>query len=609
MENNLTTQKIGKYKIVGHIGRGGMADVYKALHPELNREVALKVLNRALVQSPEMLERFRREARAVFALRHPNIVQVFDLDVADDVYFMVMEYIEGETLRQRLTRLRRRRKRMPLHEVLYVITAVGEALHYAHEQDMIHRDIKPANIMFRDDDSVVLTDFGVAKILNVSSNITVTGSVAGTPAYMAPEQWTDDEPDRRSDIYSLGVVLYQMATGELPFDAETPGRLMFKHISEPPPLPRSVCARVPPELEQVILRAMAKAPQDRYQTTRELVDDLRDMVYQIESTAPTGAFRKLSRSVADSRTMGREPVKLSRIGSLVRRSPLLWLGAGAVVVLVAIVGLLAGGFFGSSTSLSASDASATAMAVRLATLEATLTSTPDVLMRTPVLTRTPSPPPITCVPAMTLLKDVNYSNLNWWSTINARFDKTWRLRNDGGCSWPQGTVLVHLDGEDLGLDEPFDVGSLPAGEDIELSLSLRAPDTPGAYEGRFQLQTPEGEPIGEPLTVKLEALLQPPSTPEGTEGAGEPVRITGFDLIEWSGDSANNVWRGKVRLWAQGGTGQYVWYRDTLDNPLPGDVLEFEWGFCRDFFGSVWVTSGDTQDHESLYIPYPEPCD
>ncbi|MGD9099096.1 MAG: protein kinase [Anaerolineae bacterium] len=630
-------EKIGKYKIIGHIGRGGMADVYKALHPKLNRVVAIKVLNRALVHSHEMLERFQREGQAIAALHHLNIVQVYDQDVIDGIYFMVMEYVEGETLAQRLAQLRRRGERMPLHDVLDIIGAVGEALHYAHEKEMLHRDIKPANVMFRGDGSVVLTDFGVAKILNAASDITADGAVAGTPAYMAPEQWTNDEPDKRSDIYSLGVVLYQVVTGELPFNAETPGRLMFKHISEPPPLPHKFYDDIPVELEQVILRTLAKDPDERYQTARELVNDLRDVVYQIESTAATGVFTRPTPPEVDSR-----PRKAPKEEPPARRrSPWLWLGAGAILALIILIGLFASGVFSTSSPKETPDAEATAVAERLATLEAALTTSPTAPQtttpattitpsaRTPTRTSTRTPartpartPTLTpaeesptpqsqsspttsavCVPNMTLVRDVNYTNFNWWGTVNARLDKTWELRQEGDCSWPQGVVLTHLDGEAFGLEEPFEVEWTD--EEIDLSVAFRIPSTPGEYEGRFQLQTPGGEPIGEPLTVRVEARPWVTPTPEVPEG---PLEIGGWDLFEWYNISERDAWHGKVRLWAWGGVGGYTWYEDSLDNPLSGDILEFERGICGTYVGTVYVTSGDEVASQGLYIPYPEPC-
>jgi hypothetical protein len=289
------------------------------------------------------------------------------------------------------------------------------------------------------------------------------------------------------------------------------------------------------------------------------------------------------------------------------------------------------------------DATGTALAVRVAALEAMLTTTatpspeaslaaisptPTPIAPTrdgvvPTATASPSetptrgaasatPPsqtsPTACAPTMVLVQDVNYSNTNWWSMVDAGFDKIWRLRNDGDCAWPRGSVLVHVDGDSFGLQEPYEVGPLQAGEEMELSVSLRTPGTPGAYEGRFQLQTPEGEPIGELLMVRLEARLQVTVTPTAGVATG-PVKIEGYDLISWTPDPAHHVWRGSIGFWASGGTGEYTWYRDTLDNPLPGEILDFEWGICRDFFGSVWVVSGGSTDHIGVYVSYPGLCE
>ena len=614
----MSGKTIGKYRIIEQISQSAMATVYKALHPQLNRIVAIKVLNRALADSPQMLERFRREARAVAALQHPHIVQLYDFDIVDGTYYMVMEYIEGETLARRLERLSRRGRRMPLLEALRAIAQVGEALAYAHERGMLHRDVKPGNIMFRQDGSAVLADFGIAKILSAPTQLTRAGEVAGTPAYMAPEQWIEEKSDHRSDVYSLGVVLYQTVTGRLPFDEDTPGRLMYKHISESPPPPRTVYPGVPAEVERIILRALAKAPANRYQTARELVDDLETIIYQIESTADTNTLKRppLRRRPASA---GRPNTKRDRLGwALVALAMLLVLGGG-------LVKLVTSGAPPSRQTTVSPDPTGTALAARLATLEAALTSTPTpspptstltplppTSTPTPPPTSTPTPPrtpsPTSCVPDMRLERDVNYYDAHWWGLVNATLNKTWRLVNDGPCPWPADTVLVHLEGEAFGLTEPFQVGPLEVGAERELSVPLRVPATPGPYKGHFQLQTASGQPIGEPLVVEVIARLEPPATPTLSQPE-EPVRIAGFELFEWQADPDNHVWRGKIRLWARGGTGQYVWYRDTLDNPLPGDVLEFEWGICRDFFGSVWVTSGDTVDHESLYIPYPEPCE
>jgi serine/threonine-protein kinase len=634
----LLGETVDKYQIIGCLGRGGMADVYKALHPELNRVVALKVLNRALVHSPEMLERFRREARAIAALRHSNVVQVFDLGVADGIYYMVMEYIEGETLARRIKDLQQHGEHMAFAEVLRIGIAIGNALDYAHEQGMLHRDVKPANIMFRDDGSIVLTDFGVAKILDAASDLTASGAVAGTPAYMAPEQWTADEPDRRSDIYSLGVVLYELATGELPFSADTPGRLMFKHISESPPPPRDIYADISPELETIILRALAKDADDRYQTAQELVEDLEHTLYRVESTAPTGIFQRTVSLPADN---GAETRADSASRAWNRHSPLLWISIGVVLVLsMIVIGALLLNTGGSDTpdgmDVATSDATGTALYVRLMELEATLTASAMPSMAPletsgPTLSPTWSPSPSltpvmpsktmsqsislptetvdfmapsaspVCDYTMTLLENVNYSSEIWWSPVNTRFEKVWEVFNAGDCAWPEDTVLVHLDGEPFGLEAPFEVESLEGGERMTLSVVLQTPATPDLYQGRFQLQTRQGGPIGEPLLVKLEVRAA------GATDAS--LEIAGWELIEWHDEPAQYIWKGKLRFSASGGTGRYVWYRDTLDNPLPGNVLEFEWGICRDFYGSIWVTSGEEVAHQSLHVPYPGGCD
>lgn len=639
MENT----SIGKFNVIGHVGRGAMADVYKALHPELNRVVAIKVLSRALVHSPEMRARFRREARAIAALRHPNIVQVFDFDIVDDAYYMVMEFIEGKALNHHLADLRRRDARMPLQEVLRVVTGVGRALDYAHEQGMLHRDVKPGNIMFRGDGGIVLTDFGVAKILNASNDITATSSLAGTPAYMAPEQWTDDEPDHRSDIYSLGIVLFELTTSQLPFNDQTPGRLMFKHISEPPPLPRKLNRKIPADLESVVLHAMAKEPCDRYQTAQELVDDLQALRHQVERTAATGVFKHPPRPQISSKSAGNAPALAA-----VRPSRARWLGAGGVILLIALFFLLLRGFGGSAAVEATPNGTGTALAVRLAALESTLSitdtpaptethiptdtplptrlpsrtpapsATPSPTFppptQTPGFTKTatssrmPSPSPTTCLPAVDLAEDVDFYNASWWNTVDASFEKTWRLLFDGACAWPDNIVLVHVDGQGFGLDEPYAVGASAADLPLELTVPLRAPSIPGEYEGQFQLQTLDGKSVGEPLKVVLEARPRGAPTPTGSDSV-EAVHIEDSDLFDWSKDPAHDVWRGKVRLFATGGTGQYTWFRDTLDNPLPGDVLEFEWGICRDFFGSVWVVSGEARDHMGLHVPYPGTCE
>ncbi len=278
-------QIVGKYRIMERLGSGGMAEVYKAYHPDLERYVAIKFLHAHLIQEEGFVERFQREARAIASLRHPNIVQVFDFDRRGDVYYMVMEFITGPTLKARLQEVSAQRKILPLEETARIFQALGSAIDYAHQQGMVHRDIKPTNIMFTAKWEPVLTDFGIAKIMGGTTH-TVTGAMAGTPAYMSPEQAMGQSGDERSDIYSLGVVLYEIATGRIPYEADTPVAIVLKHVRESPPPPRQLNPHLSPALEQVILKALNKAPADRYQTAGAMTAALQAAIAAPGAMAP-----------------------------------------------------------------------------------------------------------------------------------------------------------------------------------------------------------------------------------------------------------------------------------------------------------------------------------
>ena len=272
--SELTGKTVGRYQILERVGRGGMAEVYKAYQPALDRFVAIKVLNPFLFDDTRSRERFRREARAVATLRHPNIVQVFDIDTEDDIHFMVMEYIEGPSLKALLEEHSQAGAALSLDQIGEVVSAIGGALGHAHRQGLIHRDIKPHNIMFLPDGQPLLADFGIAQI--IGAHVSASGLLAGTPAYMSPEQGRSEPLDPRTDIYTLGVVLYEMTTGQLPYDADTPFAVILKHINEPVPAPRSVNPNIAPALERVILKAMAKTRAHRFQTADEMVRATQD---------------------------------------------------------------------------------------------------------------------------------------------------------------------------------------------------------------------------------------------------------------------------------------------------------------------------------------------
>lgn len=265
--------KLGKYTIKSLLGRGGMAEVYRAYNPDLAQDVAIKVLNPSFVKSDEASTRFRREAQAIAGLSHSNIVRVYDFAVQDHYHYMVMELLDGVPLDELLKEYP---QGMPHDQITNFFGQLASAVSYAHEQGVIHRDIKPSNMIIVED-RLVLTDFGLAKIMGQAS-LTMTGTSSGTPAYMAPEQAAGEEITNRTDIYTLGVVLYEMATGRVPFQGDTFANVLIQHLKEAPKRPTEVSSTINPVLEPVILRAMAKQPDLRY-------DDVNQMLKEISGTS------------------------------------------------------------------------------------------------------------------------------------------------------------------------------------------------------------------------------------------------------------------------------------------------------------------------------------
>src|SRR5262245_29585232 len=259
--------QLGQYQLIEAIGHGGMATVYKAHQETLDRFVAVKVLlsNR----DPQFAARFKREARAIAALQHHNILPIYDYGEQDGLLYFVMQYVDtGVTLHDMLGR-----PIAPI-ESLRLTGHVLHALDYAHARNVVHRDIKPANILLPSPTWALLADFGIAKLLNDSQHLTMTGFIIGTAAYMAPEQAAGKPIDARTDLYSLGVVLYEMLTGQVPFDAETPMAMLTKHVYEPPPPPRTLNPALSPVVEAMLLRALEKDPGQRYQSAAEMSADL-----------------------------------------------------------------------------------------------------------------------------------------------------------------------------------------------------------------------------------------------------------------------------------------------------------------------------------------------
>ena len=281
---------LGKYKLEELIGRGGMAEVYRATQINLQRDVAIKVMHRFLSEDTDFLSRFEREARVMAKIRHPNIVHVHDYEVEDNYYYIVMDYLSGGTLKNQLDRLTVEGGVIDLQQASRVTLQIGEALAYAHQVGTVHRDIKPANIMFDDKGVAVLTDFGIARMVGGSSH-TTTGSMIGTPAYMSPEQGLGESGDERSDIYSLGVLAFHLFTGRLPFEGDTPLSVVLKHVNELPPNPSSLNPDISPALEKIVLKALDKNPDNRWNNVGEMNNAILALLKGGGSVDDTGGFQ------------------------------------------------------------------------------------------------------------------------------------------------------------------------------------------------------------------------------------------------------------------------------------------------------------------------------
>jgi len=279
---NLTGRQLGPYLVVAPLEEGGMAAVYKAYQPSVDRHVALKVLPRYLTEDPQYLRRFRREARIVARLQHPHVLTVHDFGESDGYTFFVMPLVHGGTLADLLTGLP-----LSLPVAVRVVTQVCAALDYAHAKGVVHRDVKPSNILIDEGGNCLLADFGIAHVVEAATKVTsptLTGQMMGTPAYMSPEQVSGEGVGPPSDLYSVGIVLYQMLTGRVPFRAETPVALMLKHLTDPLPSPRTFNPALTPDVEAVVLKALARSRDDRFVSGAALV------------TALTGAVRSIQQA-------------------------------------------------------------------------------------------------------------------------------------------------------------------------------------------------------------------------------------------------------------------------------------------------------------------------
>lgn len=382
-------RKLGPYEVLEKIAQGGMGEIYKGFQPALERYVAIKILTHSLQVDRALTQRFQREAKAAAALRHPNIVQVIDFGVQDDVYYLVMEYVEGTNLRAEIDRRRQAGRPFTPAEILHLLGQVADALDYAHQHGVIHRDVKPANILLTAEGQAILGDFGLAMLRDRASQATL-GHSFGTPEYIAPEQAIDSRAAvPQSDVYSLGGILYEMVTGHLPFEAESSISLALKHISEDPTPPSQHVPNLVPAVEAVILRALAKEPADRFPTAQAMIEALRQawrgQPAQAQPAPPSAA-------VAAST----QPVQVAPARSA-RRSMRRWtLLIGAAVMLVAVLlgVFLYGNRQGRPMIASVIAAGTPTLTPTLTPAPATSTHTPAPTATRPALTTTPAATPV-----------------------------------------------------------------------------------------------------------------------------------------------------------------------------------------------------------------------
>jgi serine/threonine protein kinase len=417
MDNLQPGQMLGAYRIINQVGQGGMATVYKAYQASMDRNVAVKVLPRQLAESPEFAARFQQEARTIARLEHPHILPVFDYGESDGVTYFVMRYLEAGTLKDKM-----HEGPLSYAEIDNLFTQLAGALGYAHSHGVIHRDLKPANALVDGQDNLFLTDFGIAKLLeSASPRLTQTDAIMGTPAYISPEQARAQTVDQRSDIYSLGIILYEMVTGRVPFTADTPLAVILKHVSDPLPLPSILKPDIPEAIEKVILKALAKEPNDRYANTAEFLAawkralEMRETIRQTPAekistpvSTPMQASPAFASGASAGQTQGRSapaPMTVSKSGG---RSNVWLIGCGiGACILLAVGGIV---LFASGSQFLSFLNPATATPLP------TQTSVPP--------TETSIPPTETAIPTVaavtgdTLLQD-DFSSKDWGTLTEA----------------------------------------------------------------------------------------------------------------------------------------------------------------------------------------------
>lgn len=638
MSDTLSGQIIaGRYRLIKKLGRGGMAEVYLARQESLDRDVAVKLMHTFLQAEEDFLHRFKREAKAMAALNHPNIVSVYDFDAyGENTYYLVMEYIGGGALKDTLEELAQKGERLPLERSIEITLQVLDALAYAHARGMIHRDIKPANIMLDESGKAIITDFGIVKLVGGQSSVgytaTATGALIGTPSYMSPEQALGKPGDERVDIYSVGVMLFQMVTGQLPFTADTPLAVVMKHVNDPAPLPMEYLPTIPTGLQSIILKALAKNPEDRYSSAKEMAKALRgvdlagvSVPTQITPPATTIVTPPTATIVQQTASVNNPTTAVSAGQTAVSttppaRPPWLYVGIGLAALLLVAFLVFGTDLFGGGEEETVTETAV--IAIVTDTAEPSTTPTPEIantippdetpepdvlgtlvadLTRaaqptiTPTPSATPSPtataaatPDATaeflagCTAGVELTAVYTFQNPNSnFAAVGTNFPVNWVLKNSGTCPWPVGLQWQYVTGEDFDYaGDPIELAEEVLAEDeITLTAAFKAPTTVNTFNSTWQFVDEAGEPFGPEIEfqirtyVPVTATPRPTNTPVAAATATTAVTELNFAFEILSCEYQESDWQCTLRLTPYGGGGgPYTIF--VFDQPA-GQATEF----------------------------------
>jgi serine/threonine protein kinase/Tol biopolymer transport system component len=456
--SNLIGQRLGQYEIIALLGKGGMGVVYRARQISVNREVAIKVISPGVVDDSEpFVERFKREAGIVAALTHPHILKLFDYGQIDETLYLAMELMLGGSLADEI-----KRGPMSIETVIKYVDQIASALDYAHRHKIVHRDFKPQNVLLDDEKNAYLTDFGVAKPVGAATGLTGSGSLIGTPHYMAPEQWRGEDLDGRADIYALGIALFQMLTGRIPFKAETPYELMHAHVYENPPPIHTVNTNLPPLLDAVLFKALEKDREQRFESAIDLANAFKDALNGISVT------QSLAKKTLPP------PTPIVQAPPPKQRNPLL-IGGGIVggILVLALLGFAARGLVGGGTPtptlVSSTPSTAVAGRSTSSPQSVAVTATPTFVPPTPSNTVVPTQAP-TLTATQTSSPTTTFTTTNTPSPVPTSFLGLSNIRVTGD-SILVDVAVANLDNADTFLVEVVD----DATNAILLTRSFKSP--------------------------------------------------------------------------------------------------------------------------------------